>query len=71
MLEVFARLRGGNVRLRTDPSMKAEIVQVTLPARALLEVLDSSNRDWLYVSVVAEGGLEGRISRKYTRQLLR
>lgn len=50
--------------------MKAAEVQVTLEDRALLEVLDGSNRDWLHVSVIGEEGLEGWISRKYTHRLL-
>lgn len=70
-LRNFRTVEGIGVRLRVDPSMKAALVQVTLEDRALLEVLDSSNRDWLYVSVIGEDGLEGWISRKYTRQLLK
>jgi len=64
-------VEGVNVRLRAAPGMKSEILQVTLPNRAVLKILDNSNRDWLYVAVVAQDGVEGWVSRKYTRQLLR
>lgn len=70
ILRNYRTVKGTSVRLRVDPSMKATQVQVTLEDRALLEVLDGSNRDWLYVSVIGEDRLEGWISRKYTHQLL-
>lgn len=69
-LRNYRTVKGTGVRLRVDPSMKAAEVQVTLEDRALLEVLDGSNRDWLHVSVIGEEGLEGWISRKYTHRLL-
>ncbi|WP_144080550.1 SH3 domain-containing protein [Pseudomonas simiae] len=70
ILRNYRTVKGTGVRLRVDPSMKAAEVQVTLEDRALLEVLDGSNRDWLHVSVIGEEGLEGWISRKYTHRLL-
>lgn len=70
ILRNYRSVKGTGVRLRVDPSMKAAQVQVTLEDRALLEVLDGSNRDWLHVSVIGEDGLEGWISRKYTHRLL-
>lgn len=70
ILRNYRTVKGIGVRLRVDPSMKAAQVQVTLEDRALLEVLDGSNRDWLHVSVIGEDGLEGWISRKYTHRLL-
>ncbi len=70
ILRSYRTVKGTGVRLRVDPSMKAAEVQVTLEDRALLEVLDGSNRDWLHVSVIGEEGLEGWISRKYTHRLL-
>ncbi len=71
MLRNYRLVEGVGVRLRTAPSIKSDIVQVALADRAVLEVLDSSNRDWLYVSVIAEDGITGWISRKYTYQLMR
>lgn len=59
-------VKGDGVRLRTGPSMKAEIIQVSISDRATLEVLDSSDRNWLLVSVIGQEGVEGWISRKYT-----
>lgn len=70
ILRNYRTVKGTGVRLRVDPSMKAAEVQVTLEDRALLQVLDGSNRDWLHVSVIGEEGLEGWISRKYTHRLL-
>jgi hypothetical protein len=70
-LRGYRMVKGVGVRLRTEPSMKSEIVQVTLEDRALLEILDSSNRDWLHVSVVGEDSVTGWVSRKYTHPLLR
>lgn len=67
----FRSVKGEGVRLRTEPRMNAPEVQVTLLDRGLLEVLDSSNRDWLLVEVVAEEGVEGWISRKYTHLIHR
>lgn len=66
LLSSLRSVKGQGVRLRTGPSMKAEVIPVDLPDRATLEVLDSSNRVWLKVSVVAQDGVEGWISRKYT-----
>lgn len=70
-LRGYRTVKGTGVRLRVAPGMKSDIVPFVLEDRALLEVLDSSNRDWLHVSVVNEAGLEGWISRKYTYVLLR
>lgn len=70
----FSRYRivkGEGVRLRNDPGMKSELIALSLQDSDLLEVLDDSNRDWLYVSVVNEGGITGWISRKYTHRLNR
>jgi hypothetical protein len=70
--EQFARFRmvkGEGVRLRTEPGMKSELVALSLHDRDLIEVLDDSNRDWLYVSVLNEEGVSGWISRKYTHRL--
>lgn len=70
----FARYRivkGENVRLRTEPGMKSALVSLSLQNLDLLEVLDDSDRDWLYVSVVNEEGVSGWVSRKYTHRLNR
>ncbi|MBS7559372.1 SH3 domain-containing protein [Pseudomonas sp. RC4D1] len=70
-LSGYRSVKGEGVRLRTEPNMKSPLVNVNLADRALLEVLDSSNRDWLYVSVVGDEGVEGWISRKYTHPIMR
>jgi hypothetical protein len=69
LLSEFRSVKGEGVHLRTAPRMKSPLVQVGLPDRATLHVLDDSNRDWLLVSVVGEDGVEGWISRKYTHKL--
>jgi hypothetical protein len=71
MLRNYRLVKGNGVRLRTEPAMKSEVVQVTLADRALLEVLDSTNRDWLLVAIVGEEGVSGWVSRKYTHPLMR
>lgn len=70
-LRGFRTIEGSDVRLRSGPGMKHEILRDALPNRAVLKILDNSDRGWLYVSVVTEPGLEGWVSRRYTRQLLR
>lgn len=70
-LKNYRLVDGLGVRLRDQPSMSATVVQVRIPDRAVLEVLDSSNRDWLYVSVIGEEDVTGWVSRKYTYPLLR
>lgn len=67
----YRSVKGVGVRLRSAPKMNASLVQVVLSDRALLEVLDSSNRDWLFVAVIGEEGVEGWISRKYTHPIHR
>ncbi|TWC14755.1 SH3 domain-containing protein [Pseudomonas sp. SJZ085] len=71
MLQGFRLVDGVGVRLREGPSTKSAVIPITLPDKAVLEVLDLSNRDWLHVSVVGEDGVEGWISRKYTYRLNR
>ncbi len=70
-LRGFRVVDGTDVRLRSGPGMKHEILRDALPDRAVLKILDNSDRGWLYVSVVTEPDLEGWVSRRYTRQLLR
>lgn len=61
-------VRGDGVRLREAPSTKAATLAVHMVDGQILEVLDSSNPDWLHVIVVT-GKIEGWVSRKYTRVL--
>ena len=70
LLKGYRFVRGEAVRLRKDPNMKAEILPIILADGALLEVLSTDNRDWLYVSVVGQDRGEGWISRKYAKQLV-
>lgn len=70
-LKRYRTVKGNGVRLRSGPSMKAEVLPVNLEDRAPLEVLDSEDRRWLHVAVVGEDGVDGWISRKHTHQLVR
>lgn len=63
----FRFVRGEGVRLRGKPGTKAAILPVHLVDGQIIEVLDSSDPDWLHV-VVVTGGSEGWVSRKYTRK---
>lgn len=65
----FRLVKGVGVHLRASPTRKAEILPVGLPDGQIIEVLDSSNEDWLHVSVPSKGGVDGWIFRKYTRVL--
>ncbi len=67
----YRQVKGPHVNLRAEPSISSEVVGVSLADRAILEVLDSSDRNWLHVSVVGEEGVEGWISRRYTHKLHR
>lgn len=67
----FRIVKGEGVHLRTEPRMKSALVAISIQNLVLLEVLDDTNRDWLYVSVVNEKEVTGWISRKYTHRLSR
>ena len=59
-------VKGVGVRLREGAGTKAAVLPVHLADGQVVEVLDSSNPDWLHVTVIAVG-IEGWVSRKYTR----
>tara|TARA_E500000178_G_scaffold356653_1_gene436672 strand:- start:6745 stop:7827 length:1083 start_codon:yes stop_codon:yes gene_type:complete len=67
--EVLSGLRvvsGNNVNLRTEPSMKSEII-MTLNTGRLIDVVNKSNRVWLKVEVFdGEDVIQGWIARRYT-----
>lgn len=69
VLNNYRLVKGVGVRLRTLPSTKAEVIDIDLPNNAFLEVVDSSDRSWLQVSVVMQDGVVGWISRKHTATL--
>lgn len=68
MLLRIRTVKGEGVKLRAGPGMKEEVLPVVLQDRALLEVLDSENRDWLHVAVLGDEGVDGWISRKHTHR---
>lgn len=67
--DVLSGLRvvaGNNVNLRTQPSMKSDII-VQLDTGTLVEVLDKSNRTWLLIEITdGDEIIQGWISRRYT-----
>ncbi|KIU46191.1 hypothetical protein QV12_22465 [Pseudomonas putida] len=64
-------VKGEGVHLRTAPGMKSAFVAYALQDMDLLEIIDDTNRDWLYVAIVHEPGVTGWVSRKYTHRLNR
>ena len=66
MLIGYRVVTGDSLRLRAKPSMKSEVIS-TLPIGTLVNVIDSSNRKWLYVQVEQEDKfIEGWVSRRFT-----
>ncbi|GAA0408177.1 hypothetical protein GCM10008969_33640 [Pseudomonas veronii subsp. inensis] len=65
----FRVVTGSDVYLMDDPSRQAETV-LKIRIGSLVQVLDSSDRAWLYVSVVMDDELyEGWILRSYTKRI--
>ena len=66
LLKGYRVVTGSDVHLREDPNMKSDII-TTLPRGQLLEVLDKSNRSWIFVKVeIEEEIFVGWVSRRYT-----
>lgn len=71
LTQSFRLTKKEGVRLRTAPGIKSEVI-MTLPKFAPLEVLDTSDRDWLLVSYRHQGlEIEGWVSRKLVRSASR
>lgn len=67
LAQSFRLTKKEGVRLRTAPGIKSEVI-MTLPKFSPLEVLDTSDRDWLLVSYRHQGvEIEGWVSRKLVR----
>jgi hypothetical protein len=59
-------ITGDKVRLRAEPSLKSYVLS-KLPIGKLVEVLDSTNRSWLKVSlIIGNEEVEGWVARRYT-----
>lgn len=67
----YRQVKGVGVKLRLAPSMRAGEVDIKLPDRAILEILDATNSTWLRVSVLGDEAVDGWISRAYTNKLHR
>ncbi|WP_337263618.1 MULTISPECIES: SH3 domain-containing protein [unclassified Serratia (in: enterobacteria)] len=64
-------VRRNNVRLRTGPSMQAEVIEV-LPMNLPLVVINRDNRIWLLVRTELNGEeIEGWVNRSYTKVLIK
>jgi hypothetical protein len=65
-LKGFRVTTANSLKLRKSPNMSAETIDF-LPLGTLVEVIDRSNRSWLFVEVEMDGELiQGWVSRKYT-----
>jgi len=59
------------VNIRVGPGIKSEVI-LTLPKFAVLEVIDSEDRDWLLVTYKHQGiEIEGWVSRKFVGPISR
>ena len=62
----YRAITANNLRVREESSMKSKVI-TTLPLGTLVEVLDKSNRTWLFIEVELGNELyRGYINRKYT-----
>ncbi|PWC10030.1 hypothetical protein B4923_18020 [Brenneria roseae subsp. americana] len=65
----FRLISGENVRLRVKPSMKSDVIEV-LNKNTAIAVIDSTNRQWLYVQVIFHGEkIFGWVNRSYTKRI--
>jgi len=65
-LAAFRVTTANSLKLRKSPNMSAETINY-LPLGTLIEVIDKSNRSWLFVEVELDGEFtQGWVSRKYT-----
>ncbi|WP_410743407.1 SH3 domain-containing protein [Citrobacter portucalensis] len=68
-LNDFRIITGENIRLRTKPSMKSEVIE-TIGKNTVVAILDKSGRQWLYVQVQSGDELiTGWITRTYTKPI--
>ncbi len=64
-------VKGSDVRLRLEPSMKSEVI-LLLPSDAPVVVLDKENRTWLFVSYEHQGYIvDGYVSTKFLKKVRR
>ena len=65
-LASFRVTTANSLKLRKSPNMSAETIDF-LPLGTLVEVIERSNRSWLFVEVEMDGEfIQGWVSRKYT-----
>ena len=65
-LQDYRVISGDNLYIRKLPSMKGEVI-TKLKVGSLVEVLDKSNKSWLFVEYDSENmSVTGWVSRKYT-----
>ncbi|HIE0993157.1 TPA: SH3 domain-containing protein [Pseudomonas aeruginosa] len=64
-------VKGSDVRLRLEPSMKSEVI-LLLPSDAPVIVLGKENRTWLFVSYEHQGYIvDGYVSTKFLKKVRR
>lgn len=70
-LNKFRVVTKDNVRLRSSPSMKGEIIE-TLPLNQPLLIISRDNRSWIFIRTQINGeNIEGWINRAYTRAIIK
>ncbi|MGQ7805040.1 SH3 domain-containing protein [Hafnia alvei] len=68
-LNKFRLITADNVNMRTKPSMSADVIE-TLNKNTAIAVIDSTNRQWLYIQVIFHGEKTfGWVNRSYTKRL--
>ncbi|EPU8566669.1 SH3 domain-containing protein, partial [Yersinia enterocolitica] len=68
-LNHFRLITGENVRLRVNPSMKSEVIEV-LNKNTAIAVLETKDRQWLFVEVhLGDDKVQGWVNRSYTKRI--
>ncbi|HHH1742733.1 TPA: SH3 domain-containing protein [Yersinia enterocolitica] len=68
-LNHFRLITGENVRLRVNPSMKSEVIEV-LNKNTAIAVLETKERQWLFVEVhLGDDKIQGWVNRSYTKRI--
>lgn len=69
LLKDFRVVTAHNVRLRDNPSMQGDVLEL-VEKYTVVAVLDKSNRKWLYVQISVDGkSVYGWINRTYTKPI--
>jgi hypothetical protein len=68
-LNQFRLITGDNVRLRTTPSMKSNVIEM-LDKNTVVAVLGREGRQWLFIQTISGNEkITGWVNRSYTKQI--